>query len=113
MSLSMLVNIDQVSKSNQSISIDIYWNSLLINSSRHVCLFDNFTLTNYNSVTYPCCLAGKTNCPSYKESKSPSALLPEQIVYVDIIPSLKYVSGVFTFYDEFYFLAFICNEIKK
>ena len=41
---------NQVSESNQSITFDIYWNSLLINSSRPVCWFDNFTLANVPSL---------------------------------------------------------------
>ena len=34
----------------------------------------------------PCCLAGKTISPSYTTSFSPPALMPGQIVHVDLIP---------------------------
>ena len=34
----------------------------------------------------PCCLAGKTISPAYKESLSSPAMMPSSIVHVDLIP---------------------------
>ena len=34
----------------------------------------------------PCCLAGTIISPSYKESLSPTALMPGSIVHIDLIP---------------------------
>jgi hypothetical protein len=53
----------------------------------------------------PCCLAGKTISPSYKESLSPPALMPGHVVHVDLIPFTEICLGGIQYHllfcDEF------------
>ena len=43
----------------------------------------------------PCCLAGKTISPSYKDSMSSPALMPGHVVHVDLIPFTEICLGVY------------------
>jgi hypothetical protein len=54
----------------------------------------------------PCCLAGKTISPSYKESLSPPAMIPGSIVHVDLIPFPEICSGGIQYH------MLICDEFS-
>ena len=54
----------------------------------------------------PCCLAGKTISPSYKESLSPTALMPGSIVHIDLIPFPEICLGGIQYH------MLICDEFS-
>ena len=54
----------------------------------------------------PCCLAGKTISPSYKDSMAPPALMPGHVVHVDLIPFTEICLGGIQYH------MLICDEFS-